>query len=188
MNLIQGTRAALAAVVLAGGVLGASVAPTFADPANMQTAGLFELRNTVTTLCLTDEGFGFVDTEVCAAGDRAQQWKQGDWFSPVTHRLINMNSGQCLENDNYGEGYGNLHTAPCINDSLPDGWTGLDLFSDPTAAAIPGSHSLVNLQTGLCLESNISVSLDTGPLSGKAYAQHCTAWHWQYWILDSVTA
>ena len=36
MNLIQGTRAALAAVVLAGGVLGASVAPTFADTANMQ--------------------------------------------------------------------------------------------------------------------------------------------------------
>jgi hypothetical protein len=36
MNLIQGTRAALAAVVLAGGVLGASVAPSFADTANLQ--------------------------------------------------------------------------------------------------------------------------------------------------------
>jgi hypothetical protein len=36
MNFIQGTRAALAAVVLAGGVLGASVAPTSAQTANMQ--------------------------------------------------------------------------------------------------------------------------------------------------------
>jgi hypothetical protein len=36
MNLIRGTRAALAAAVVAGGVLGASVAPTFADAANMQ--------------------------------------------------------------------------------------------------------------------------------------------------------
>ena len=36
MNLIHSTRAALAAAVLAGGVLGASVAPTFADAANMQ--------------------------------------------------------------------------------------------------------------------------------------------------------
>ena len=36
MNLIQTTRAALAAAVLAGGVLGASVAPTFADQANVQ--------------------------------------------------------------------------------------------------------------------------------------------------------
>jgi hypothetical protein len=36
MTLIQGTRAALAAVVLAGGVLGASVVPTFADTVNMQ--------------------------------------------------------------------------------------------------------------------------------------------------------
>jgi hypothetical protein len=36
MNLIQRTRVALAAAVLAGGVLGASVAATFADTANMQ--------------------------------------------------------------------------------------------------------------------------------------------------------
>ena len=36
MNLIQTTRAALAAAVLAGGVLGASVAPTFADQGNVQ--------------------------------------------------------------------------------------------------------------------------------------------------------
>ena len=36
MNLIHTTRAALAAAVLAGGVLGASVAPTFADAANSQ--------------------------------------------------------------------------------------------------------------------------------------------------------
>jgi hypothetical protein len=35
MNLIQSTRAALGAALLAGGVLAASVAPTFAD-ANMQ--------------------------------------------------------------------------------------------------------------------------------------------------------
>jgi hypothetical protein len=36
MNLIHSTRAALGAAVLAGGVLAASVAPTFADAANMQ--------------------------------------------------------------------------------------------------------------------------------------------------------
>jgi len=36
MNLIHSTRAALAAAVLAGGVLGASVAPTYADAANIQ--------------------------------------------------------------------------------------------------------------------------------------------------------
>jgi hypothetical protein len=36
MNLIHIARAALAAAVLAGGVLGASVAPTLADTANMQ--------------------------------------------------------------------------------------------------------------------------------------------------------
>ena len=36
MNLIQSARAALGAAVLAAGVLGASVAPTFADATNMQ--------------------------------------------------------------------------------------------------------------------------------------------------------
>jgi hypothetical protein len=36
MNLIQATRATLAAVILGGGVLGASVAPTFADEVNVQ--------------------------------------------------------------------------------------------------------------------------------------------------------
>lgn len=36
MNLIHNARAALAAAVLAGGVLGASVAPTLADAANIQ--------------------------------------------------------------------------------------------------------------------------------------------------------
>ena len=36
MNLIHNARAALAATVLAGGVLGASVAPTFADAAALQ--------------------------------------------------------------------------------------------------------------------------------------------------------
>ena len=36
MHVIEGARAALAAVVLAGGVLGASVAPSFADTANLQ--------------------------------------------------------------------------------------------------------------------------------------------------------
>ena len=36
MNLIQRTRAALAAAVLAGGVLGPSAAPTFADSAGLQ--------------------------------------------------------------------------------------------------------------------------------------------------------
>jgi hypothetical protein len=36
MNLFRDARAALTAAVLAGGVLGASVAPTFADAANMQ--------------------------------------------------------------------------------------------------------------------------------------------------------
>jgi hypothetical protein len=56
---------------------------------------------------------------------------------------------------------------------------------DPSAAAIAGSQALSNLQTGLCLESNISVSVDTGPLSGNAYAQQCTAWHWQYWTLPT---
>jgi hypothetical protein len=36
MNLIQCTRAALAAAVLVGGVLGASAAPSFADAATLQ--------------------------------------------------------------------------------------------------------------------------------------------------------
>jgi hypothetical protein len=36
MNLIQRTRAALAAAVLVGGVLGASAAPSFADAATLQ--------------------------------------------------------------------------------------------------------------------------------------------------------
>ena len=36
MNLIHTARGALAAVALAGGVLGASVAPTFADQQNLQ--------------------------------------------------------------------------------------------------------------------------------------------------------
>ena len=37
MNLIHNARAALAATVLAGGVLGASFAPTLADAANVQS-------------------------------------------------------------------------------------------------------------------------------------------------------
>ena len=41
------------------------------------TVGLFELQNTVTTLRLTDEGYGYVDTEVCTAGDKSQQWQEG---------------------------------------------------------------------------------------------------------------
>jgi hypothetical protein len=159
------------------------------------TTGPFELQNTVTTLCLTDEGDGFVDTEACTAGDRAQQWQRGVSLSTfhgvpnVTYPLINLQSGQCLENDSYGEGYGNLHTAPCINASSSQGWTGYNLGPLPTAtdipvpttANIPGSQSLLNLQTNLCLESDISVSLDTGPISGNAYAQQCTVWHWQWW-------
>jgi hypothetical protein len=144
----------------------------------------------VTTLCLTDEGYGFVDTEVCTAGDRAQQWVESVGQSVVppnvqyTQRVINVQSGQCLENDSYGEGYGNLHTAPCNNGSFSQGWYKAQ-FSTPTAADIPGSGSVKNFQTGLCLQSDISVSLDTGPLSGNAYAQQCTAWHWQYWTLPA---
>jgi hypothetical protein len=176
----------IAVPLLAICTLAIGAAPALATPGGGEAvpSSPFELPNTVTTLCLTDEGYGFVDTEVCTAGDRAQLWQQGESFL-TAHRLINLNSGQCLENDSYSGDYGNLRTAPCINDSTIQAWTGLNLFSDPTAGAIPGSHSLVNLQTGLCLESNISVVLDTGPLSGNAYAQHCTAWHWQYWALPA---
>jgi hypothetical protein len=175
--------ALVAICTLAIGAVPALAAPGGGEAVPSAT-GPFELPNTVTTLCLTDEGDGFVDTEVCTAGDRAQLWEQGVSFL-TAHRLINLNSGQCLENDSYSAGYGNLHTAPCINYSTIQAWTGLNLFSDPTAGDVPGSHSLVNLQTGLCLESNISVSVDTGPLAGNAYAQQCTAWHWQYWALPA---
>ena len=48
MNLIQTTCAALAAAVLAGGVLGASVAPTFADQANVQPTQILFTSATAT--------------------------------------------------------------------------------------------------------------------------------------------
>ncbi len=106
-------------------------------------------------------------------------WRQGPAVASSRHRpvsgqsWINLQSQQCLENDGYGQGYGNLHTAPC-NSSSSQGWIGFDTFPAPSAAEIPGSLRTNNVQTGLCLDSNISVSLDTGPLSGKAYAQQCT--------------
>ena len=100
--------------------------------------------------------------------------------------MIDVRSGQCLENDSYGEGYGNLHTAPCKFGSTSQGWLGYQWGQGLSSANIPGSDSSKNLQTGLCLESNISVSLDTGPLSGNAYAQQCTAWHWQYWAVPAA--
>ena len=132
--------------------------------------GTFKVQNTVTTLCLTDEGYGYVDTERCQAGDKSQQWLSGADPASV-QSVINLQSQQCLENESYGEGYGNLHTAPCnIASSQSWGWA-------------EGSALIENVQTGLCLESNISVSLDTGPLSGKAYAQQCTVSNWQSWVL-----
>jgi hypothetical protein len=142
----------------------------------------------VTTLCLTDEGYGFVDTKVCTAGDNEQQWKEGEILPNTQHTrpVINVQSGQCLENDSYGEGYGNLHTAPCNTGSSSQGWINVGYVGAQTSADIPGSESLKNLQTSLCLESNISVSLDTGPLAGKAYAQQCTPWNWQWWAFPTL--
>jgi hypothetical protein len=48
MNLIHNARAALVAAVLAGGVLAASVAPTLADPANMQQTQVLFTSSTAT--------------------------------------------------------------------------------------------------------------------------------------------
>jgi hypothetical protein len=186
-------RAAVALLAICTLALGA--VPALATPgggeAVASTRGPFELQNTVTTLCLTDKGYGFVDTEVCTNGDRAQQWLDsaslpGSQALPIL--LINLQSGQCLANDSYGGGYGNLHTVACGIGvgSASQAWLGINTVPTQSAADIPGSQSLKNVQTGLCLESDISVSLDTGPVGGNAYAQDCTDWHWQWWTFPTL--
>ena len=187
----------VAAALLAICTIAVGAVPALAAPEGGETVstalstGPLELENTVTTLCLTDEGYGFVDTEVCTNGDMAQQWQPSvllptAQISPAL--LINLHSGQCLENDSYGEGYGNLHTAACQTAAVSaasQGWLGVNTVPRQSAADIPGSQSLKNVQTGLCLESNISVSVDTGPVAGRAYAQECTDWHWQWWAFPT---
>ena len=78
----------IAVPLLAICTLAIGTAPALAAPggeaAVPSTMGPFELKNTVTTLCLTDEGYGFVDTEACTAGDKgtAVATERMDWSHP----------------------------------------------------------------------------------------------------------
>ncbi|MBV9325312.1 MAG: ricin-type beta-trefoil lectin domain protein [Chloroflexi bacterium] len=124
----------------------------------------FPLQNSVTGLCLTD--LGFVHTEVCNRSSN-QLW----FYATSADYLVNLHTNQCLENDGYDNGYGNLHTAVC-NGTRSQMWGG--------GPGGPGGYSLYNAQTRLCLESDVNVSSDTyGPVSGNAYAQACAPGNWQ---------
>lgn len=156
-------------------------APALADASGVVVTAYLptQLQNAVTGLCLTGGFDGYVHTELCN-GSPFQGWQPRS--SGVLSTFSNAQTGQCLQNDGYGHGYGNLDTTQC-NGSSSQAWG-----AGPVRINNQATFNLVNAQTRLCLESDVSVASDTyGPVSGNAYAQACTPGNWQYWLVGGLT-
>ena len=126
------------------------------------------LQNMVTDRCLEDDN-GSVSTQPCD-GSYNQEWS----FSVISgyYAVVSHGTGRCLQNDGYGDGYGNLSTQPCTGVGA-DG----QIWADKEPNGYPG-NVLQDRYSRLCLESD--------PY-GNAYAQQCLVDSWQSWQLSPAS-
>jgi hypothetical protein len=163
-------RARRAASVVAVCVLATGGALALSAPAYALAGVPYPpLVNAVSGQCLQDDGNGNGDGYVATAscdGSTSQQWVVTVYGSDGQGNTItsfqDAATGECLENDSYGGGYGNLFTAPCTGSNAQQ-W---DNIQDGDY------YFYYNEQSGLCLESD---------QVGYAYGQVCNPADWQYW-------
>jgi hypothetical protein len=196
----RGAAVVAAVCVIAGGAL-ALAGPAHAGlagpgPANAGQAGagpaaaaspspdggvVYELVNGITHQCL--EAFTNTATKISTFqcdGEPEQTWTALPYHlvkgPPLAaYVFVNDYTLLCLQNNGYGQGYGNLHNAASQKKCAR---LRTDVWVDYPGLTSTGSQ-FMNARTGLCLESD---------QYGNAYAQVCNQNHWQFWQMVPVPA